>query len=291
MQTSHEYTAGTSATKDASRQGTSSTGKASGPFSVIARVSAKKDQHCLTDTDVEMKDIEAAKKSNSRKKNHKTSNQQDYYPNEAPITPTVITLTSETVKAVQGRDEVVLLTFQDVKSPLEAAGFVFRENLYCRPGMDPKQHPSAVVGQDYFTTEQAFRENLCAYGLEDCDKWTKDTRGSVEPWIRYSIVKSLRSRTHIPGFHSINGKRAWNILQKLGFREKHTKMGINYLFPGAKSDELGTLQFDDQKAFYIHLRRFGLPDNCNYDQITVDERIQLETYLATEFVSRFVSTL
>jgi hypothetical protein len=195
---------------------------------------------------------------------------------------TVNTPSSETNTSTQRSETVVLLFFEDVTSPLEEAGFVFRENLYCRPGMDPRQNPSAVVGQDYFTTEHAFRENLCAYGLEDCDRWAVDTRLNVAMWIRYCIVKSLRSRTHIPDSSIITGYKAWRLLELLGFQHHWATLGSYYFFPGVKDkdSEPGMTKFDHEKELHIHLARFGLPGTCNYERITVNERIMLETYLA-----------
>jgi hypothetical protein len=256
------------------------------------------EKHPLMDTDDEMDDIplgviariEIAKKSKKPKKKHNKSKQQDHYPSKAPVLPTVIKSTSETVEAVQGSDEIVLLTFQDVKSPLETAGFVFRENLYCRPGMDPKRNSSAVLGQDYFTTEQDFRKNLCAYGLEDCKKWAEDVCLNVSLWIRYSIAESLRSETEILDSPIITGYRAWRLLEQLGFRHVWALLGSDYYYPGVKEKDsvLGTTKFDHEMKFYVYLTRFGLPATCRFDRISSKDRTKLERFLAEK---GFVNTL
>jgi hypothetical protein len=200
---------------------------------------------------------------------------------KVPSPSSILTPVREVVDEMDAYEEEVLLTFYHVKSPLEEAGFVFRKNLYCMPGMDPKRNSSAVLGQDYFTTEQAFRENLCAYGLEDSDAWTEDNRCDVETWIRYSIMRStLRSKTHIPLFPLLERREVVTLSKRLGFRYGKTNSGSYYSFPGVKNGILGVTKFSDEKEFHIHLARFGLPDTCNFGQITVNERIRLETYLA-----------
>jgi hypothetical protein len=181
--------------------------------------------------------------------------------------------------------ERALLQFEDVKKPLEMAGFVFRQHrcrsFFCRPGMDPKQNKSAVPGQDYFGTSHAFRENLCAYGLEDCNKWTEDNRYEVNTWVRYSIAGSHRYMTHIPVLPDITtGAKAWSILKNLGFFHLYHGLGDNWGFPGEQDGILGTTKFDNEKEFYDRLIRFGFPETCTFDRITDNERIMLENFLA-----------
>jgi hypothetical protein len=211
----------------------------------------------------------------------KQSTRQKYPLDEAP---SAVIPPATSIESSEDRDKVALLKFEDVDFPLRTAGFVFRRNLYCRPGMDPKKNSSAVLGRDYFTTEKSFRKNLCAYGVEDCEKWRADTCQAVVTWIRYSIARSLDSKTHIPILPNISGIKAWSLLGKLGFRHRYTNLLSIYRFPGVEEGEdgiLGKTKFiDEEREFYTRLSRFGLPDACSYDQITENERIRLESFLA-----------
>jgi hypothetical protein len=232
------------------------------------------------DTDVQMNGTEAAYVD--LEEDDLQSTQQDHSPDKATASSTDITPTRNKAKSTDALpEEVALLQFEDVKETLKMAGFVFKKNLYYRPGMDPKQNKSAVLGQDYFTTEQDFRENLCAYGLEDCDKWTEDNRYEVNTWVRYSIAGSHRDRTHIPALPDFpNGAKAWSTLKIVGFFHRYHGLGDNWGFPGEQDGILGTTKFDNEKEFYDHLIRFGFPKTCTFDRITDNERIMLESYLA-----------
>jgi hypothetical protein len=205
-------------------------------------------------------------------------------PDKAPSTSSITPTTSiKTISEGHANKGVLLLQFEDVESSLQTAGFVFRRNLYCRPGKDPAKYPLAVLGRDYFTTERAFREHLCAYGLDDCDKWTEYTRQTLATWIRYSIARSLDSKTHHPIFPGISGIKAWHLMVKIGFRHRYTNLLSIYRYPGVEGVEgiLGKTKFiDEEKNFYARLCRFGLPDACSYDKITEHERIKLEGFLA-----------
>jgi hypothetical protein len=244
-----------------------------------APASEKADDVSPQDTDVQTNDTEAADIDPEEDDLHST--QQDHSPHKATASSTDITPTRNKTKSTEVHEQLALLQFEDVKETLKVAGFVFKKTRYYRPGMDPKQNKSAVLGQDYFTTEQAFRENLCAYGLEDCDKWTEDNRYEVNTWVRYSIAGSHRDRTHIPVLSDIpNGAKAWSTLKLVGFFHLYQSLGENWCFPGEKDAILGTTKFDNEKEFYDRLIRFGFPETCTFDRITDNERIMLESYLA-----------
>merc|ERR1712113_490422 len=81
-----------------------------------------------------------------------------------------------------------------------------------------------------------------------------------------------------PPLTSLGFTDAWKILQKLGF--SHSTSG--YRFPGVRGRDgiLGFNKFEHDHSLQEHLARFGLPDNCVFENLGTGERLGLELFLA-----------
>lgn len=177
-------------------------------------------------------------------------------------------------------------TFKQVKPLLKMAGYTFRKGVYCRPKGDPKQHPNAVEGNDYFTTESAFREFLCRSGV-DCneDSWTDTIKKNaipnvLTPWIRYNVIKSRKDEMVLPTL-VLSDRNALHLLhKKLNFRYWVHLMG--YILPGVPKEEvkIGVNAFAEKPDLWVYLARHGLPDNCPFEKISPLERLALEQFLS-----------
>lgn len=180
------------------------------------------------------------------------------------------------------QEQVKMITFQDVKGNLMNAGFIFREDLFCRPGMDPDLNPSALPNEDYFTTQLEFRRNLCAYGLDDYPQWTRKTREKIEEWVRWAIAPDfMLSSKNRMDVKEINGIKAFGLLRKIGINHCYGSLatGEYYFCPGAKNGgKSGVDWFENQRALQRHLVTFGFPEACKWDELSQEEMIQLVMY-------------
>ena len=177
-------------------------------------------------------------------------------------------------------------TFKQVKPLLKKAGYTFRKGVYCRPKGDPKKYPNAVLGNDYFTTESAFREFLCRIGV-DCvgNEWTNDENKNVipnvlTPWIRYSVIKSCEEKNVLPALELTERDALILLKNDLNFCYSSTPHG--YMLPDVVKTEakLGVNTFPEKPDLWVYLARNGLPDSCPFENITASERLALEQFIA-----------
>ena len=174
-------------------------------------------------------------------------------------------------------DEEQLIKFNDIKGPLTRAGFIFRKNLYCHPGMDPIKNSVAVEGRDYFTNEESFRRDLCAYGLDESDKWTEDEREKIETWVRYTIFGFPDSESIMPIYKEVSPSQVWKLFEKIGFKHdwKHTELWSFPTFNDGRDGVLGMTSFSNEYDLWTRIARFGFPENSKFDNITDVDRMRL----------------
>jgi hypothetical protein len=180
--------------------------------------------------------------------------------------------------------EDVIPSFEEVRTSLKKGDYVFRDGVYCRPGMDPTKNKEAQVGEGYFKDEQAFRKYLCAYGVDgERNKWTEEDASLIQKWVRYTVVKSVSGEGGIPDNEPLAGAKATSFLKMLGFRFCTVK-GVQdvYALPGVlKGEEIvGVNCFvDGQHGIWSHLARFGLPENCYLHGFSDMDMLNLELYI------------
>jgi hypothetical protein len=189
-----------------------------------------------------------------------------------------------------GSPDHVIPSFQDVRKSLEKGGYIFRDGIYCRPGMDPEKNKMAQLAEDWFQGEQTFREHLCAYGVDgDRNTWTDEDEVLIKNWVRYTVVKSINGEGVIPDFDELSGGKAGSLLRKIGMTHGTLKNGDNGIFlPGVTKSEgvLGvncfpTRLFEGQPGIWAYLARFGLPDNCRFTEVSEKDVLNLELYVCS----------
>ena len=180
-------------------------------------------------------------------------------------------------------EEVDIPTFAEVREALEKGGCKFNLNLnkkYCRSGK------SAV-----FKTEEAFRRDLCANGVncrcgsadeeKACECWDENDKWSIKLWVRYAVIGGTPQSDKV---HLIDLKQALILLTRLGFIYLKSRMFDGYGFPGVLSTEDGIMDktmFREEKNMWKYLSRYDLPESCNYEMLSADERLSLEYLLST----------
>jgi hypothetical protein len=181
--------------------------------------------------------------------------------------------------------EDVIPSFGEVRKSLEMGGYVFRDGVYCRPGMDPTKNQKAQVGEGYFEDEQSFRKYLCAYGVDgERNKWTEEDASLIQKWVRYTVVKSINGEGGIPENEPWTGNRASSFLfYKLGFKACTLK-GLHdvIVLPGvAKGKEIVGLNCfkGGQDGIWSHLARSGLPEICYRSRASDRDMLNLELYV------------
>jgi hypothetical protein len=178
--------------------------------------------------------------------------------------------------------EAVIPSFEEVRKSLKKGGYVFRDGIYCRPGMDPTQNTKAQLGEGYFEDEQSFRKHLCAYGVDgDREKWTE--ADLIQKWVRYTVIKSVSGDGGKLEYEPFDGSRAINILlNRLGFRIRRSLEDVIVLPGVSKGQEIVGLNCFDagQDGIWSYLARFGLPDNCYNFGVSDRDMLSLELYIS-----------
>jgi hypothetical protein len=184
--------------------------------------------------------------------------------------------------------EAVLPSFEEVRKSLKKGGYVFRDGIYCRPGMDPTKNTKAQLGEGYFEDEQSFRKHLCAFGVDgDRGKWTEDDEILIREWVRYTVVKSVSGEGGKVEYELLDGTRATNLLlNRLGFRKLNGLNRLNdvIVLPDVPKggEVVGVNCFvDGQHGIWSHLARSGLPENCYLSGVSDRDMLSLELYVSS----------
>ena len=190
-------------------------------------------------------------------------------------------------------DELEIPSFSQVRKSLEKVGYTFRlpsrgKQHYCRPARDG--------GGKEFTTVEAFRADLCAYGVscrcgrptgdqnveEACECWTEDQAFTIHLWVRYCVIQG---RTKTVKFHELSPGDAMRMLRLIGFKYLKSDLGASATaYPQVTCRENGIegeTMFETDKDLFNHLSRFGLPSSCDFTKITAEERASLEYFVST----------
>lgn len=164
------------------------------------------------------------------------------------------------------------ITFDDIKSALEKAGFKFTERCFALPNKHPADCKDAKLGEDYFENENDFRKYLCAFGMDDCKRWDFEMRDAICMWVRYHIVDY---DDKLPEIEPSKLRNVWKSLTQIGFQYRDTELGARYCLPGDSG-----IEFDSEAACLEHISRYGFPDNCDYSAMTDVEKIRLQMVIA-----------
>jgi hypothetical protein len=181
--------------------------------------------------------------------------------------------------------EAVIPSFEEVRKSLKKGGYVFRDGIYCRPGMDPTKNTKAQLGEGYFEDEQSFRKHLCAYGVDgDRGKWTKDDATLIKDWVRYTVVKSVSGEGGKVEYEPLDGARATNfLLRRLGFRIQKGLQDVIVLPDVPKGEEVVDVNcfVYGQHGIWSHLARSGLPEKCYLSGVSDRDMLSLELYVSS----------
>jgi hypothetical protein len=177
--------------------------------------------------------------------------------------------------------------FSSVRVVLQRGGYAF-STFYCRP-----------CGAAFPTAEQ-LRSDLCAYGVScrcdyksngcegfPCLCWDDGDKLLIHKWVRYNVIRGPRQSGIV---FQLNRTKALHYIKRLGFgcarSSEYERKGWGY--PGAK-DEADENGMDGVNTFFswdglmLSLCRFGLPESCEFGNLSHDERLSLELYIANYF--------
>jgi hypothetical protein len=185
-------------------------------------------------------------------------------------------------------DGMKVPTFDDVRGLLEYGGFVFRESLYARPGMDPIKNKKAEKGKDYFDSEVDFRQHLCAYGIGVPEsRWKADDAMTLEDWVRLANATALVGYSTVPECKELSSAQASALLKRIGYGFLTGE--FCYIPPGIdrtseKITETGPCQnrfkdFAHKDGLFNHLARFGLQGDTG--KLSAVELLSLQLFIAT----------
>ena len=169
-----------------------------------------------------------------------------------------------------------LVSFRSVKALFEMAGYSFKRDKYCFPGMDPDANTCAVKGTDYFVTLKDFRAYLCANRIRKYDKWSAEELGRLDKWVRYFIYGTSETDQKIPIYEPMKRQNVFPVLKTVGFRHHFGSMEETWFHnhaPGWKFTK-------EYEGLWNHILRFGLPDSCKFADDT--DRFRLFVHLLSE---------
>jgi cell division control protein 6 len=140
--------------------------------------------------------------------------------------------------------------------------FAKDQEFYCLPGEEnmPGNNQFAQEGISYFSSIEALRKNLCAYGLPESIKALSDEeKVDINRWVRYVHISDLGDGAHINEdlIDPTIQKQAWTWLQQLGF-----KYASGYVIPQSATHPFK--KFERAEDFYTYLARFGIP-RCDHE--------------------------
>ena len=191
-------------------------------------------------------------------------------------------LTSPDVSVVSAENGYITISsFREIINLLRRAGYRQTKGKFCNPNVNNPSLGQYVEGLDYFSTETAFRKNLCAYGVECTDtEWSKDEEEKISSWIRYSIVVGLRGKMDFVEVDPLGQNQVHSYLLKLGYKWRppyYIEPGRAALMTGGLFLSGGYLK-DGDGGLWTRIARFGLPSGCDFSKLSSDERMKLELY-------------
>ena len=191
-------------------------------------------------------------------------------------------LTSPDISVVTAENGMITMaSFREAITLLRKAGYRQLKGKFCNPDVTNPSLDQYVEGRDYFSTETAFRKNLCAYGVEcTATEWSKAEEDKISSWIRYSIVVGLRGKMEFVDVDPLGQSQVHSFLLKLGYKWRSPY----YIEPGKAAKVTGGLFLsggylkDGDGGLWTRIARFGLPSGCDFSKLSSDERMKLELY-------------
>ena len=162
-------------------------------------------------------------------------------------------------------------------------GFAYIAGKYCYPGSGnrPGKGSNAEEGVHYFDSIKDLRRHLCAYGMPHDVALDQDTKGKLNRWIRYAIVRDLEDGVTInpDQVAAINQKEAWRLLQRCGL--KWGSGGYRYKRPRTKvwRHLPEKFKFYYARDMYTHLARFGVPNELEGRGMDRHTRLSLDLFI------------
>ena len=177
-------------------------------------------------------------------------------------------------------------TFSQVQRIFEKGGYSFEDDLFCLPDGNPNLNKHASKGHEYFEKEDDFRQNLCQRGVVDRDLWNDSDKTLIHQWVRMAVIKSADLNFNLPTDvveNEISPSQTIKLLLKIGFKYVRSPFSDVFLYPGIKTYKAGVegiTLFEKDMDLQDHLARYGLPNNCKFDKISVSEHVSLEYFLS-----------
>jgi hypothetical protein len=176
---------------------------------------------------------------------------------------------------------VEIPVFQDVKKILIKGGYSFQKNFFCRPPII--DNGEVILPPQRFKTIEAFRHDLCIYGVNcrcgtstdeenACQCWDVDDKWNIKLWVRYDVIRGpiqVSSPVQVPSIYN-----ATQYLIRLGYNRRQLE---------------SPLTTEEQRhELFRYLSRYGLPSEngenplscCDYSKISPEERFSLEYFLS-----------
>jgi hypothetical protein len=191
----------------------------------------------------------------------------------------------------QSRDQTVVQVeleypiFSTVRAVLQRGGYTFSSS-YCRP-----------CGTEFPTVDK-LRSDLCAYGVScrcvyksnggeelPCLCWNDNDKRLIHNWVRYNVIRGPCPSRRVS---QLTRAQAYHYIRRLGFGIVRSRAfeGNGWGYPKVKTATdgiVGVTIFQSFEGLMLSLCRFGLPETCEFGNLSDDERLSLELYMANYY--------
>jgi hypothetical protein len=196
-------------------------------------------------------------------------------------TPKMSTTSSTKKKTASSEDiyqSVEIPSDREIEELLQKGGYTISEKSYVRPD-----------AKETFTTLQELRTSLCKNGVNcqcksqreatvACRCWTVEEKSSIFDWVRSDIF-SLAETAMPRQYRQLRNVAAQNILLTLGFRRNRD----GHLSYPECSDKLSYSEYIMDGEMFRELGKDGLPDTCDFEGVTEEDRFSLECFIAFSY--------
>lgn len=173
---------------------------------------------------------------------------------------------------------------REVLPILSKLGYKNVKTMYYRPNCSGKDRKTLALeeGVHYFSSASDLRRFLCKRGVEPMyTAINDDLKEILQKWVRYCICPALRNESVVPREARTALSSAHTMLVKLGFLFRNPY----YYLPGVtpvttNGISLNGFEMDGPDGLWANLCRHGLPESCNFQNLTDADRLRLELYLA-----------
>jgi hypothetical protein len=179
-------------------------------------------------------------------------------------------------------ESYIVPTTRDVLPILTKLGYKSINSKYYRPGLSVMDKKNLIDGVHFFSSASELRRFLCRRGVELQANvaLSEEDKGTLQKWVRYSICPALRNETMVPVAARKPLNSIHSPLVKLGFSFRL----FEYYLPGTVPiTKLGIsingFLLNGPEGLWSSLCRGGLPDNCDFNNISESDRLRLELFL------------